>query len=457
MEHMHFKRMRNVCAQTVGRFMVFALLLFLLWEASSVYGQEKPKAPATKVEEQAVVKELQNDGTDKSEQPPKKSSSDNGGQAETSSQNIEKSQKHPSEVHSQEKENLTGGTPPKATERNRDIMTSLLGSFGAMMIWVVLGVVFCILVKFRDRKPVPSSQLVSMDTLRKELSAIIKSSRPEVPAVQSSTKTKQRDEEREKAVQEQKKLLEEKSQLEENLANAEKERKELSAEKKQLEEKLANAKKEREALSAAKEQLEENLAEAEEESGKRKRACEQEKSGREVAERQLAEARNELGTTNQKLVDAQRQCETLKSKMYPKELLSNEAFGILKGHLEEWLANQSSGALLARAELQAFGTRALLPNWPQSLNNLAIGISAAMREAGKGEQEIFEELSAWSKFLGMFSDNDFDFFLRVPKLGENIDRSWMHCKNRDSAKVQKIISWAVFHNEKGIQSSAEVE
>ena len=57
-----------------------------------------------------------------------------------------------------------------------------------------------------------------------------------------------------------------------------------------------------------------------------------------------------------------------------------------------------------------------------------------------------------------FSDENFDFSLKIPNLGEVYNESWMTAKSsRNTKVVDAVITWAVWHNQYGVRHNAEVE
>ena len=56
-----------------------------------------------------------------------------------------------------------------------------------------------------------------------------------------------------------------------------------------------------------------------------------------------------------------------------------------------------------------------------------------------------------------YSDENFDFSLKIPNAGDAVDVSWMSPVNKKAIKVSQIVTWAVWHNQYGVRYNAEVE
>ena len=62
----------------------------------------------------------------------------------------------------------------------------------------------------------------------------------------------------------------------------------------------------------------------------------------------------------------------------------------------------------------------------------------------------------WNTYLMSFSDEEFQFSLKVPAIGASVDLSWMSVKTKGAARVSRILAWAVY-NLYGVAHNAEVE
>ncbi len=149
----------------------------------------------------------------------------------------------------------------------------------------------------------------------------------------------------------------------------------------------------------------------------------------------------------------------LQASVYPKHLLDDTSFDILKGHLEDWTAKGVEEASIVRANLNVFAQRNALSadSWKLALKNISLGVGLSLRKLGANESQIIDELVLWGNFLGKYSDDQYDFSLKIPALGDNVDSSWMSSRNNKATTVTKVLTWAVFHNQYGVQHNAEIE
>ena len=149
----------------------------------------------------------------------------------------------------------------------------------------------------------------------------------------------------------------------------------------------------------------------------------------------------------------------LQSEIYPEEIVNDPAFAALKSHIEEWAKSKPNSISVIRANLILLANRDNLnaDSWKLALKNISVGISSTMRQANCNAQDVIPELVLWSNYLvEKYSDEKYPFSLKIPALGDNYDTSWMRSKNKNLMKVKEVLSWAVFHNEFGIQHNAEV-
>lgn len=170
---------------------------------------------------------------------------------------------------------------------------------------------------------------------------------------------------------------------------------------------------------------------------------------------------NEL---NAKVGVKDQEIKTLQGMVYPSEFADDADYAILKEHLYGWLKTKTAGAELAASALEMFAQRvainAVLENdvsWELALRNVALGVSQAVYANDKSAGAVINELVLWSKFLMKFSDENFDFYLEIPNVGDNFDISRMSAKKSNISKVSRVITWGVRHNQFGIWYNAEVE
>ena len=179
-----------------------------------------------------------------------------------------------------------------------------------------------------------------------------------------------------------------------------------------------------------------------------------------AAERALvAKLTDEKNAQTASLREAMTKIENLQKEIYPPECLADPDFAVLKEHLDSWLAEQAASAEIVKSSLGLFSQRAALSSetWQLALRNISVGITQTLQQRNESVAAIFAELFLWSKFLMKFSNEDFDFSLKIPNIGEGVDPAWMSVGNSRATKVSRVISWAVWNNQFGIMHNAEVE
>ena len=160
---------------------------------------------------------------------------------------------------------------------------------------------------------------------------------------------------------------------------------------------------------------------------------------------------NSLSRANVKIAELQK-------AIYPSEFNTDEKFAPLKAHLEAWLSEKIPAAETVKSSLGLFAQRAALGEdiWQQALRSISIGITQSLQAKGASASEVFEELMRWNTYLMSFSDEEFQFSLKVPAIGASVDLSWMSVKTKGATRVSRILAWAVY-NQYGVAHNAEVE
>lgn len=160
-----------------------------------------------------------------------------------------------------------------------------------------------------------------------------------------------------------------------------------------------------------------------------------------------------------KNADAELKIKELQKAIYPEVFISESDFAPLKAHLDDWLAKHIPGAEIVKSSLALFAQRDTLNSetWQLALRNISQGISTVLKSQNASVSAVIEELVQWSKFLMKYSDENFDFSLKIPNAGDAVDVSWMSPVNRKAIKVSQIVTWAVWHNQYGVRYNAEVE
>ena len=173
----------------------------------------------------------------------------------------------------------------------------------------------------------------------------------------------------------------------------------------------------------------------------------------------VAKLTDEKNAQTASLRAAMTKIENLQKEVYPAECLADPDFAILKEHLDSWLAEQAASAEIVKSSLGLFSQRAVVNSetWQLALRNISIGIAQTLQQRNVPSAAILAELFLWSKFLMKFSNEDFDFSLKIPNIGEGVDPAWMSVGNSRATKVSRVISWAVWNNQFGVMHNAEVE
>ena len=160
-----------------------------------------------------------------------------------------------------------------------------------------------------------------------------------------------------------------------------------------------------------------------------------------------------------KIAETKTQVEKLEKVIFPEVFTRDSDFTQLKEHLNQWLINQFPGADVVKSSLSLFAQRESLnaESWQLALRNISQGISTVMKSQNTSPQTIIEELVQWSKFLMKYSDENYDFSLKIPNIGDSVDISWMSAIDKKAIKVSSVVTWAVWHNQYGVRHNAEVE
>ena len=187
---------------------------------------------------------------------------------------------------------------------------------------------------------------------------------------------------------------------------------------------------------------------------------------KDLLDRKLAECNSTIKQLTQEknsVVDslqaAKSKITDLQAAIYPTEFVKDEGFSVLKDHLDGWVSERISAAEIIKSSLGLFSQRSSLneETWFQALRNISVGIAQTLRTKKQSSDEILKELVLWSKYLMKFSDENFDFSLKIPNIGDVVDPSWMTAKNSRNTKVDAVLTWAVWHNQYGVRHNAEVE
>lgn len=205
---------------------------------------------------------------------------------------------------------------------------------------------------------------------------------------------------------------------------------------------------------------------AEEEKGKLKASISNITKEKDSLDRKLADCNSTIKQLTQEkasIVDslqcAERKIADLQTAIYPSEFIKDEGFSVLKDHLDSWVSERIGAAEIIKSSLGLFSQRSSLneETWFQALRNISVGITQTLRTKKLSQDEILKELVLWSKYLMKFSDENFDFSLKIPNIGDVVDPSWMTAKNSRNTKVDAVLTWAVWHNQYGVRHNAEVE
>lgn len=205
---------------------------------------------------------------------------------------------------------------------------------------------------------------------------------------------------------------------------------------------------------------------AEEEKGKLKASISDITKEKDLLDRKIADCNSTIKQLTQEkasiansLQGAERKIADLQTAIYPSEFIKDEGFSVLKDHLDSWVSERIGAAETIKSSLGLFSQRSSLneETWFQALRNISVGITQTLRTKKLSQDEILKELVLWSKYLMKFSDENFDFSLKIPNIGDVVDPSWMTAKSSRNTKVAAVLSWAVWHNQYGVRHNAEVE
>ncbi len=196
---------------------------------------------------------------------------------------------------------------------------------------------------------------------------------------------------------------------------------------------------------------EQNRAEAE-------KALGNERTQKENLAKLLASSENKVKELTGEMKGKEQKIAELQKAIYPSEFNTDEKFAPLKAHLEAWLSEKIPAAETVKSSLGLFAQRAALGEdiWQQALRSISIGITQSLQAKGASASEVFEELMRWNTYLMSFSDEEFQFSLKVPAIGASVDLSWMSVKTKGATRVSRILAWAVY-NQYGVAHNAEVE
>lgn len=171
------------------------------------------------------------------------------------------------------------------------------------------------------------------------------------------------------------------------------------------------------------------------------------------------EQSTQIESLTEQNTDAELKIKELQKAIYPEVFITEGDFAPLKDHLDGWLAMHLPGAEIVKSSLALFAQRDTLNSetWQLALRNISQGISTVLKSQNASVSAVIEELVQWSKFLMKYSDENFDFSLKIPNAGDAVDVSWMSPVNKKAIKVSQIVTWAVWHNQYGVRYNAEVE
>lgn len=238
----------------------------------------------------------------------------------------------------------------------------------------------------------------------------------------------------------------------------------VTKEKNRLNEQLAAANSEVRSLNSAvesakqaKEQAESHLNEAKIRLANEQSVSETLRQEKASLENQNHQAMDKIGELQRAVEAGKAEQERLEKSVYPQVFLEDSDFAPLKAHMESWQGKCDSGCEIIRGALTLFANRNALPGdvWQQALHKISHGVALAMKEMDAAA--LNTELVQWSNFLTKFSDEECNFSLKIPGLGEAIDFSWMKAASKKTTRVGRVCTWAVWHNEYGVMCNAEVE
>ena len=183
-----------------------------------------------------------------------------------------------------------------------------------------------------------------------------------------------------------------------------------------------------------------------------------EQTQKENLAKSLASSENKVKELTGEIEGKEQKLAELQKAIYPSEFNTDEKFAPLKAHLEAWLSEKIPAAETVKSSLGLFAQRAALGEdiWQQALRSISIGITQTLQAKGASASEVFDELMRWNTYLMSFSDEEFQFSLKVPAIGASVDLSWMSVKTKGATRVSRILAWAVY-NQYGVAHNAEVE
>ena len=183
------------------------------------------------------------------------------------------------------------------------------------------------------------------------------------------------------------------------------------------------------------------------------------KKNKEEYDHQIADKLQTIDSLNTEYEKQNQLMQELETKIYPDIFNQDNDFINLKNHLQQWIVDKigTTGIIISNLNILALRESMNADSWKLALKNVSLGITLTMRQSKISERQIIDELVSWGKFLMKYSNDKYPYTIQIPKLGDNVDTSWMTAKNNSVVSVNKVLSWAVFHNQYGVQHNAEVE
>ncbi len=183
------------------------------------------------------------------------------------------------------------------------------------------------------------------------------------------------------------------------------------------------------------------------------------KKNKEEYDYQIADKLQTIDSLNTEYEKQNQLMQELETKIYPDIFNQDSDFINLKNHLQQWIVDKigTTGIIISNLNILALRESMNADSWKLALKNVSLGITLTMRQSKISERQIIDELVSWGKFLMKYSNDKYPYTIQIPKLGDNVDTSWMTAKNNSVVSVNKVLSWAVFHNQYGVQHNAEVE
>ena len=183
------------------------------------------------------------------------------------------------------------------------------------------------------------------------------------------------------------------------------------------------------------------------------------RKNKEEYDHQIADKLQTIDSLNTEYEKQNQLMQELETKIYPDIFNQDSDFINLKNHLQQWIVDKigTTGIIISNLNILALRESMNADSWKLALKNVSLGITLTMRQSKMSERQIIDELVSWGKFLMKYSNDKYPYTIQIPKLGDNVDTSWMTAKNNSVVSVNKVLSWAVFHNQYGVQHNAEVE